>query len=202
MVCFYHIIQEWGRRLLGNDDWETADSPGVGAVRALRKRLLSTNRIEQVLMIEFVHCDAHTGPVASTIQDALAWFSSESSGSSHKDVGASFHYLLSFALYNQSKWTECMEELRTARQMFKECGNLEGCLWVQLALLTFVDDVPPTSIPAIKQLMDEFARVEQWKGVQRCAFAIAKIEQKATDEVQYYAILTSLIKLTIGNSLT
>jgi len=190
------MIQEWGRRLL---DLEARASPGIEALRTLRKHLLSTNCIEQVLMIEFAHREAHTGPVLSTIQDTLAWLQSESLCSSDKNAEASFRYLLSVALYEQRKWTECMEELRIAEKMFKECEDWEGCLWVQFALLTFVEDIPPTSIPVIKQLKDEFAKVEQWNGVQSCGFALAKIEQKATNEVQYYTTLTSLINFTTGN---
>jgi hypothetical protein len=119
----------------------------------------------------------------------------------NKDVEAWFHFLHSVALYEQRKLTKCIEELRLVQRIFDECGNRDGSRWVQFASLTFVNDVPLTSVPALKQLEEEFEKVEDWKGVQRCDFAITKIGQKAVNEAQYYTTLASMLQFTIGDDL-
>ena len=51
MACLCHEIQELGRRFLGGDEWEDAESPTSEPLRKLRLHVLQAGRVEDFLMV-------------------------------------------------------------------------------------------------------------------------------------------------------
>ena len=206
MACLCYEIQELGRRFLGGDEWEDAESPASEPLRKLRLHVVQAGSVEDFLMVYRTErmLRSHEESLA-ILQDVLrscrqgGKVSMEGISYRRLDVEAWVRLHLSKELFTNKQFAEMHIHLEMANKFFCHTHNNRGHLWVELYTLKFCEGgVDLLQVDALEELAEQFQKMEDWNAAQICAFQIAQIHQLYNNRALYHSTLRLLLQRQTG----
>lgn len=189
--------------MLSVDESFVQESFTLGPLSSLRRHLLDAGRVHEVLIIQFTGCELYSAAeLIPELLEALTYCAAPTPAetvSLRRDIAAWHHVLLAEALVTDNRAAEYPDQLEIAHNIFKQSVNHEGCLWVQYYSVTLAEgEVGEAQLQTLGELMDKFKDFGDWRGMQRCMFAIMEAYQKARQKVLCRSALFSLLHTTVG----
>lgn len=203
MACLCYSVQELGRRLLGDDEPDIGQTLAEEPIIQLRRHLLATGRVEEVLLVIRAQRNYLPAERIQTLREALESCEKHHPNilsSSLRDVSGWIRLDLAEAFSANDQRSECIDQLNIASKVFHETGNLSGSLWVQLHFIISVEEGGDAVVCRLQDLVVKFKAFEDWKAVQRCMVAIATAYRRNDDHMQYSSALMACLETIAGKS--
>lgn len=86
-------------------------------------------------------------------------------------------------------------ELQKLQDIFVRTGNANGVLWVQFHTIISCGGPKSDETGPFEGILNQFKRLNDWRGVQMCSFEIAKIYRRKREFKTYTSTLLSLLTI-------